>query len=1070
WIVASLADSRQILLGLLPNSLEPIGMRTISGELNNLVIGQEDFGATGEFPRLLDPDYRDDGATGVTENPFFGVTNTDYQNSANVVDSDPRLISNLISDQNASNPVAVYAAGLVDGSEADIDGNGLFFIPNVAPDEGLSAPFNSWLTLFGQFFDHGLDLVAKGGSGTVFIPLRADDPLIAGENGIFGDFDDLPPSMRFMTLTRASVDAGPDGMLGTPDDVADATNFTSPFVDQNQTYTSHPSHQIWVRQYVFEDRNNDTFLEPYATGELIEGASGGMATWGEVKAQALQMGFVLTDAEALNIPLFAVDQYGEFIRGAAGFPQIVLADGTLVEGDPNLPIQVVFNGTTMTEQVNGQDIAARTGFSFLLDIAHDANPVDSQTGLMKARYSDGNGNDGINGGPGTYDGDLLDAHFIAGDGRANENIGLTAVHHVFHQEHNRLVEHTKDALLSTDPAYLATLATIDDPTGEIAALNLLNGYLVNPVVTFPTTPLEISSLLWDGDRLFQAAKFGTEMQYQHLVFEEFARKVQPLVDIFASYESSIDAKIVAEFAHTVYRFGHSMLTETVDLMDADGNLTEVGLIEAFLNPFGFHASIQSDGTVDAGAGPQDSSAAAAAIIRGMTRQTGNAIDEFITDALRDNLLGLPLDLGAINIARGRDTGIPTLNDARAEFFAGTGDSKLKPYDSWFDFAQNMKHGGASIVNFIAAYGQQETIMLEETMIGKRAAAMALTTGVTQTVEINGQMETFVAPVDRVEFLTSTNTDNIGTDWSATETGLNLVDFWIGGLAEAIEPFGGMLGSTFNFVFEQQLEDLQDGDRFYYLGRTAGLNFISQLEQNSLANMIVRNTDIGDQGGDHLPGDIFSTPTWILEVDQSKQVTGIPNPNNAPPLIGESGTVSIPQGAPDGTFSVTFAGPIQNAVIVLTINSRNDTDAAVVHVVSSDANGFTARLAEFETNLTALTGPETISWMAVTAGEHTLADGTIIKAGTTTADTTFGGPGNTVTFGTPFAGDPVVLTQVTGSNAGDATEPALVTQIRADVDADLLNPPNQNNINPTTTGFQVRVLEQELNAQDSIAQV
>ncbi len=50
-------------------------------------------------------------------------------------------------------------------------------IANIAPDEGLSAPFNSWFTLFGQFFDHGLDLVNKGGNGTVFIPLLPDDPL-----------------------------------------------------------------------------------------------------------------------------------------------------------------------------------------------------------------------------------------------------------------------------------------------------------------------------------------------------------------------------------------------------------------------------------------------------------------------------------------------------------------------------------------------------------------------------------------------------------------------------------------------------------------------------------------------------------------------------------------------------------------------------------------------------------------------------------------------------------------------------------------------------------------------------
>ncbi len=36
-------------------------------------------------------------------------------------------------------------------------------------------------------------------------------------------------------------------------------------------------------------------------------------------------------------------------------------------------------------------------------------------------------------------------------------------------------------------------------------------------------------------------------------------------------------------------------------------------------------------------------------------------------------------------------------------------------------------------------------------------------------------------------------------------GLNNVDLWIGGLAEEIMPFGGMLGSTFNFVFEVQME-------------------------------------------------------------------------------------------------------------------------------------------------------------------------------------------------------------------------------------------------------------------------
>ena len=46
-------------------------------------------------------------------------------------------------------------------------------------------------------------------------------------------------------------------------------------------------------------------------------------------------------------------------------------------------------------------------------------------------------------------------HFITGDGRGNENIGLTTVHHVFHSEHNRQVEQQKLTILASgDLAYI----------------------------------------------------------------------------------------------------------------------------------------------------------------------------------------------------------------------------------------------------------------------------------------------------------------------------------------------------------------------------------------------------------------------------------------------------------------------------------------------------------------------------------------------------------------------------------------------------------------------------------------
>ena len=206
--------------------------------------------------------------------------------------------------------------------------------------------------------------------------------------------------------------------------------------------------------------------------------------------------------------------------------------------------------------------ALRTGHAFLNDIAHHAAPgmfdADGPGGaapIPQVADSDagpeGPFGDDLN--PATYDNELLDAHFITGDGRGNENIGLTSVHFVFHAEHNRLVEHIKDVAIASND------------------VTFLNQWLTTPVGTLPTTQAEIDALVWNGERLFQAARFGTEMQYQHLVFEEFARKVQPQVDIFFAptqvYDTAINPAIVAEFAHIVYRFGHSMLTETIDRFD-----------------------------------------------------------------------------------------------------------------------------------------------------------------------------------------------------------------------------------------------------------------------------------------------------------------------------------------------------------------------------------------------------------------------------------------------------------------------------------------------------------------------
>ncbi|MDB5643750.1 MAG: hypothetical protein JWN07_3067, partial [Hyphomicrobiales bacterium] len=419
------------------------GLRRVDGLDNSVVDGQTNYGSADQpFPTITDPIFQSPDPTA------FGPSKTYADTSGLVFDADPRVISNLISDQSANNPAAVQAAAIANGQLGTgyqnrlpgADGvlgtaddvlvnpatptateNGSLFINNVTPDNGLSAPFNGLFTLFGQFFDHGLDLIAKGGSGTVFIPLQPDDPLY------------VPGSpTNFMVLTRATNQPGPDGQLGTADDIHAGTNLVTPFVDQNQTYTSNPSHQVFLREYAV---GSDGQL--HSTGRLLEhvrdDGSTGEPTWADIKANALKLGILLTDADVTNVPLLAADAYGNFIPDPLnGFAQIVKTGpgggNILVSGTPGAPVDTTG--------------AVRIGHAFINDMAYGASPYDDFGHALQADA------DSIAGGPppaaGFYDNELLDAHYVAGDGRANENIGLTSIHEVFHDEHNRLIEQIKD--------------------------------------------------------------------------------------------------------------------------------------------------------------------------------------------------------------------------------------------------------------------------------------------------------------------------------------------------------------------------------------------------------------------------------------------------------------------------------------------------------------------------------------------------------------------------------------------------------------------------------------------------
>src|SRR5690606_25186687 len=67
--------------------------------------------------------------------------------------------------------------------------------------------------------------------------------------------------------------------------------------------------------------------------------------------------------------------------------------------------------------------------------------------------------------------------------------------------------------------------------------------------------------------------------------------------------------------------------------------------------------------------------------------------------------------------------------------------------------------------------------------------------------------------------------------------------------------------TFSYVFESQLEDLQFGDRFYYLFRNQGEDLFALLEGNTFSSLIQRNTNAS-----LLSAEIFLSHDPVLDLE------------------------------------------------------------------------------------------------------------------------------------------------------------------------------------------------------------
>jgi len=203
---------------------------------------------------------------------------------------------------------------------------------------------------------------------------------------------------------------------------------------------------------------------------------------------------------------------------------------------------------------------------------------------------------------------MSDDMFVAGDVRANENAALTSIHLMWVREHNLRV----DQLREMQPGL-------------------------------------------SEDQLFEGARVIVEAEYQNIVFNEYLPQLVGLhnIPVYTGYDASVDASIASEFSTAAYRLGHSQISSKLQRLNEDGSDSHAGhlnLFQAFFNP----ANLQTEDHLST-------------LIRGLSDGVGQEIDTHIVDDVRNLLFGSEgqgSDLGALNIMRGRDHGLATLNETR----------------------------------------------------------------------------------------------------------------------------------------------------------------------------------------------------------------------------------------------------------------------------------------------------------------------------------------------------------------------------------------------------------------------
>ncbi|CAI4233067.1 unnamed protein product [Auanema sp. JU1783] len=199
--------------------------------------------------------------------------------------------------------------------------------------------------------------------------------------------------------------------------------------------------------------------------------------------------------------------------------------------------------------------------------------------------------------------------FLAGDVRANEQLGLTAMHTLFMREHNRIA-------------------------GKLLELN------VN----------------WDGETIFQEARKINVAIIQHITFQHWLPLAlgrpayNEYVGEYTGYKPDVNPSIANAFATAAFRFGHTIINPV--LFRFDKNFSEINeghipLHKAFFEP----ERLLSEGGIDP-------------LLRGLFAaplklpRSDQPVNSELTERLFERYHEVALDLVALNIQRSRDHALP----------------------------------------------------------------------------------------------------------------------------------------------------------------------------------------------------------------------------------------------------------------------------------------------------------------------------------------------------------------------------------------------------------------------------